>query len=155
MSNAACNAIQFQVGHVGLNVSDLDRSKKFYQQLFNLELIRESTDAAQRFAYLSDNQGLMLTLWQQSDGEFATDRPGLHHLAFLVGSIDRVQALEQRLKELETPLFYDGVVAHAEGAASGGLFFSDPDGIRLEIYSLTGADEAAAPSGKAPTCGFF
>ena len=49
----------------------------------------------------------------------------------------------------------DGVVAHGEGAASGGIFFTDPDGIRLEIYAPGGAESAPAPSGAAPTCGFF
>ncbi|MEV5257368.1 VOC family protein [Streptomyces anulatus] len=38
---------------------------------------------------------------------------------------------------------------------SGGIFFSDPDGIRLEIYAPTGADPADAPTSGAPTCGFF
>jgi hypothetical protein len=44
-------------------------------------------------------------------------------------------------------------IQRREGAASGGIFFFDPDGIRLEIFTPTGAD--VAPSGTAPTCGFF
>ncbi|HLZ57299.1 MAG TPA: hypothetical protein VKR06_10155 [Ktedonosporobacter sp.] len=47
------------------------------------------------------------------------------------------------------------MVPHSEGAASGGIFFTDPDGIRLEIYSPTGAGENPAPVASAPTCGFF
>jgi hypothetical protein len=47
------------------------------------------------------------------------------------------------------------VVAHGEGVASGGIFFTDPDGIRLEVYAPSGAQSAPAPSGAAPTCGFF
>ena len=50
---------------------------------------------------------------------------------------------------------YDGVVPHGEGAASGGIFFHDPDGVRLEIYTPSGADEGRAPTAAAPTCGFF
>ena len=34
-------------------------------------------------------------------------------------------------------------------------FFTDPDGIRLEIYAPAGADTAPAPTPGAPTCGFF
>ena len=52
-------------------------------------------------------------------------------------------------------LVYDGVVPHGEGASSGGVFFTDPDGIRLEIYAPSGADTAPAPTQGAPTCGFF
>jgi lactoylglutathione lyase len=51
-------------------------------------------------------------------------------------------------------MHHDGVVAHAEGSASGGVFFTDPDGIRLEIYAPTGS-EGHAPHQDGPTCGFF
>jgi lactoylglutathione lyase len=34
---------------------------------------------------------------------------------------------------------YDGVVPHGEGTHSGGIFFEDPDGTRLEIYAKDGA----------------
>lgn len=43
---------------------------------------------------------------------------------------------------------------HREGAQSGGIFFEDPDGTRLEIYAKDGASGAAPVTG-APTCGFF
>ena len=90
-----------------------------------------------------------------SSGEFVTDRPGLHHLAFLVSDIEEVRAAEERVRALGAPLFHDGVVPHGEGATSGGIFFGDPDGIRLEIYAPSGADVAPAPTAAAPTCGFF
>jgi hypothetical protein len=54
-----------------------------------------------------------------------------------------------------TDFLYDGIVPHAESAASGGIFFTDPDGTRLEIYAPSGAEGGEAPSGAAPTCGFF
>jgi hypothetical protein len=59
------------------------------------------------------------------------------------------------IRELGATLHHDGVVAHREGASSGGVFFEDPDGIRLEIFSPTGADTSPAPTTDAPTCGFF
>ncbi|MES2462541.1 MAG: VOC family protein, partial [Armatimonadota bacterium] len=37
---------------------------------------------------------------------------------------------------------------------SGGLFFEDPDGTRLEIYAPSGV-EGTVPTSGAPTCGFF
>jgi hypothetical protein len=50
----------------------------------------------------------------------------------------------------------EGVVAHHEGAASGGIFFHDPDGTRLEISVSDGVGGARAPGdASAPTCGFF
>jgi hypothetical protein len=62
---------------------------------------------------------------------------------------------EARLQALDVHFLYDGIVPHREGADSGGIFFEDPDGIRLEIYSPSGAGGQAAPVAEAPTCGFF
>ena len=45
---------------------------------------------------------------------------------------------------------HDGVVPHGEGASSGGIFFEDPDGIRLEIYTATGADAHQAGPERRP-----
>lgn len=145
----------FQTGHIGLNVSDLDRSKQFYQAVFGFTVTGESQQAGRRFAFLSDGQKLVLTLWEQSTGSFAKDRPGLHHLSFAVNSLADVQVFEERLKSLDARFQYEGVVPHREGGDSGGIFFEDPDGIRLEIFSPTGAGEQAAPVAEAPTCGFF
>ena len=144
-----------QTGHIGLNVGDLARSKQFYQQVFGFEVLGESLAVGRQFAFLGQNGTPILTLWQQSAGRFATHHVGLHHLAFQVGTIDDVRAFEARLRALGTPFLYDGVVPHAEGADSGGVFFEDPDGIRLEIYSPTGAHGLAAPTADAPSCGFF
>lgn len=144
-----------QTGHVGLNVTDLDRSLEFYRQVFGFDVQGESREAGRAFAFLGREGRLVLTLWQQSEGAFPAGQPGLHHLSFQVDSIEEVRAAEATLRELSAAFQYDGVVPHAEGAASGGIFFSDPDGIRLEIYAPSGAAEQSAPSGAAPTCGFF
>jgi lactoylglutathione lyase len=142
-------------GHVGLNVSDLERSKRFYVDLLGLEVKGEGAEGARRFAFLGDADRLVLTLWQQSDGRFDRGRPGLHHLSFQVSTMEQVRAAERKLRALGAPLLYDGVVPHAEGTSSGGIYFEDPDGIRLEIYSTSGAEGRHAPHGAAPSCGFF
>ncbi|WP_433733326.1 VOC family protein [Nocardia sp. CA-129566] len=148
-------APQLVTGHIGLNVSDLDRSVDFYRRALGFEQLAASTDDGKRWAFLGVNGKLMVTLWQQSDGMFSTGTPGLHHLSFQVDTIEQVRATEALLRELAVDFVHDGVVAHGEGVASGGIFFTDPDGIRLEVYAPTGAESAPAPSGAAPTCGFF
>ena len=144
-----------QTGHIGLNVSDLQRSQQFYQQVFGFEVLGESREVGRQFVFLGQDGRSVLTLWQQSEGRFATHQVGLHHLAFQVSTIDAVRGFEERLHALGTPFLYDGIVPHAEGADSGGVYFEDPDGIRLEIYSPTGARGLAAPTVDAPSCGFF
>ena len=144
-----------QTGHVGLNVSDVSRSKEFYSKVFGFLPVGESEQEGRKYVFLGDGGKLVLTLWQQSGGRFDKGSPGLHHLSFQVGSVEEVREAEARLRALDVPFIYDGVVPHAEGAESGGIFFEDPDGIRLEIYSPTGAGEHEAPTSGAPSCGFF
>ena len=142
-------------GHIGLNVSRLDRSIDFYRAVVGFEVLQRSADTARPFAFLGHGGAVVLTLWQQSEGGFATNRPGLHHLSFQVASLDVVREAEHRLRGLGARLHHDGVVAHAEGADSGGLFFEDPDGIRLEIFAARGLAGTPAPHADGPTCGFF
>ncbi len=143
-----------KTGHVGLNVPDVDRALPFYTGVFGWKILSESAEP--RFAFLGDAEGIDVTLWEQSDGTFAADQPGLHHLAFQVAAMDEVEAAEERVRALGGSVQHGGIVPHADGASSGGIFFTDPDGIRLEIYAGDGAhDHGEAPAGAAPTCGFF
>jgi lactoylglutathione lyase len=143
----------FSTGHVGINVTDLDRSRDFYTSVLNLRQTGGSDDNGRRYAFLSDDQRIVLTLWEQSRGRFSGATPGLHHLSFQVASIDDVRAAEERLRARGAKFVYDGVVPHADGRDSGGIFFEDPDGTRLEIFTASGACGKAHSDG--PACGFF
>jgi catechol 2,3-dioxygenase-like lactoylglutathione lyase family enzyme len=137
-------------------VPDVERAKTFYTGVFGWQVLGEGADPARRFALLGDGGRVVLTLWEQSTGRFSTERPGLHHLSFEVESIEQVEEAAARARQLGATPIYDGIVPHAEGASSGGAFFEDPDGIRLEVYAPSGADAFnPAPSGAAPSCGFF
>ncbi|MEW2414943.1 VOC family protein [Streptomyces sp. NPDC046866] len=144
-----------RTGHIGLNVTDLARSLAFYRDALGFELLGEGTEEGRRFSFLGRDGELVLTLWQQAEGAYVPTAAGLHHLAFTAGGIDEVEAYEARLRDLGVAFAYDGVVAHREGSASGGIFFHDPDGTRLEISVPKGAEGASAPTAGAPTCGFF
>ncbi len=145
----------FMTGHIGLNVTNLQRSKRFYQDVFGFDVAAESAETERAFVFLTDNARLVLTLWQQSNGRFHTGNPGLHHLSFEVDNIEKVKAVEDKVRQSGTKLYHNGIVPHGEGMTSGGIFFEDPDGIRLEVYASQGADVQPAPAGDAPTCGFF
>ncbi|MGW0601493.1 VOC family protein [Streptomyces sp. NPDC002776] len=144
-----------RTGHTGLNVTDLDRSLAFYRDVLGFTPLAEGKEEDRRFALLGDGETLVLALWQQAAGPYDDSRSGLHHLAFQADSIERVRAYESALREYGVRFAHEGVVAHAEGAGSGGIFFHDPDGVRLEISVPSGAEGAPAPYGSAPTCGFF
>jgi lactoylglutathione lyase len=144
-----------RTGHIGINVTDLARSTAFYSQVFDLTVLGGATEGPRKFVFLGDGSGPILTLWEQGEGKFDPRAPGLHHLSFQAESMEAVRAVLARLRERGARLFHDEIVAHAEGADSGGVFFADPDGVRLEVFTPAGARGTPAPSGEAPTCGFF
>ena len=129
--------------------------QSFYEQVLGLRELKKGSDTTQQWVFLARDGRIVITLFQQSSGRFDTASPGLHHLSFQVEGLEQVQEAERVVRELGATVFHDGIAAHAEGADSGGLFFADPDGIRLEIYAPTGVAGSPAPSGEAPTCGFF
>ena len=106
-------------GHIGLNVSDIDRSVSFYKDLLGFQVLLEGGAGDRKFAFLGDGGKPVLTLWQQSTGSFDKRRPGLHHFAFEVGAVDEVRRLEAKLHARGIHFHYEGIVPHAEGAASG------------------------------------
>jgi catechol 2,3-dioxygenase-like lactoylglutathione lyase family enzyme len=147
--------MDLHTGHIGINVTNLERSKKFYQDVFEFRVMKESSETNRKFTFLGDGKNLILTLWEQSEGSFSKSTPGLHHLSFQVKSIEQVKQYEGKLNSLGVKFLYEGIVPHAEGQDSGGIFFEDPDCIRLEIYSPSGARDKDAPVEGAPSCGFF
>jgi lactoylglutathione lyase len=146
---------RFETGHVGLNVSDLGRSTRFYREVFGFDVAGESQAEGREYVFLAQDGTLVLTLWPQSSGTAAVERPGLHHLSFQVGSIEDVREAARRVQSQGGVIHHGGIVPHREGADSGGLFFEDPDGIRLEIFTRSGAGDQPAPHADGPTCGFF
>ncbi|OBF33660.1 glyoxalase [Mycobacterium sp. ACS1612] len=143
------------IGHVGLNVTSLTRSLNFYRAVCGFDLLAEGTDDGRRYAFLGHGDTITLTLWQQSDGVFQTAQPGLHHIAFSVPTLEDVEAVQDRLRRLDVPLIYDDIIAHQPGATSGGIFFTDPDGIRVEICTSDRLEAHPAREDGAPSCGFF
>lgn len=149
-----------RTGHVGLNVTDIERSLAFYRDVIGYGVLGEGKEEGRRFAFLGQDGTLALTLWQQADAAYAAGNAGLHHLAIEVETIEQVRTYESALRAQGVEFAYDGVVPHGEGAASGGIFFHDPDGTRLEIFAGVGASSGVgalgqAPVADAPTCGFF
>jgi len=142
-------------GHVGLNVSDLGRSVDFYVAVFGLEVRSRSDEPGRKYAMLGEQTQTVVTLWEQTSGQFSPDNAGLHHLSFQVETVGEVAAVTGRLHERGARIYHDDIVAHREGSPNGGVFFADPDGIRLEVYAPGAGVGRSAPTGEAPTCGFF
>ncbi|WP_237066121.1 SMU1112c/YaeR family gloxylase I-like metalloprotein [Microbulbifer guangxiensis] len=121
------------IHHVAIICSDYARSKKFYTQILKLEVIAENY-RAERNSWKLDlalPDGSQLELFSFPD---APERPsypearGLRHLAFRVTSLEPViEHLQHCGIEVE-PVRID------EYTGKRFTFFSDPDGLPLELY---------------------
>jgi catechol-2,3-dioxygenase len=144
-----------KVGHVGINVNNIEKSKEFYLKLFELDVLFEETLTDKRYMFLGKDGEIIVTLWEQSNKQFSTSTAGLHHLAFIVDSVEELKAFERKLEENKVTKIYNGIVTHCEGASSGGVFFLDPDGVRLEVCIADGIDECNPSNHEHSSCGFF
>lgn len=144
-----------KVGHVGINVNNMEKSKEFYLKIFGFDILFEEKLADKRHMFLGKDGEIIVTLWEQSDKSFSTSTAGLHHLAFLVDSVEELKAFEKKLDENKITKIYNGIVSHKEGASSGGVFFLDPDGVRLEVCIADGIDDCNPSHSDHSSCGFF
>ena len=110
-------------------VSDFDQAVSFYTDIAGLKLHYKTSDSSH--AQLSGSlAGRDLALLSATDER----RPGMHHLAFELGSEGELAEAEKRLEAegIEPELVVDHPTKRA-------VFLKDPDGMRLEFYVAGGA----------------
>jgi lactoylglutathione lyase len=108
---------------------------RFYRKIFGLGVRLESSDHGGKYAFLTNGGRLILALWEQREGRLKKYLPGLHHLAFHIASWDDLRRSQKVLDRLGVHYRYDRTASEAAGFMLSGIFFEDPDGMSLEIYS--------------------
>ncbi len=125
------------VTHVALTVSDLDRSRPWYQSLFGAEpVIDEDTGTFHHVVWLLGNQTVVgIHQFPDPHGSepFDERRPGLDHLAFACTNRTELEQWESKLNQLG--INNGGIVDAPYGS---GLSFRDPDNIALEFFAPPG-----------------
>jgi glyoxylase I family protein len=126
------------IAHVAVTVRDLERSTRWYAELFGSEPVLDEDEESGGFhhtVFLIDGGQLFgLHAHQQAaDDEFDEHRTGLDHVAF--GCRDRGE-LERWAARLEALGVAHGGVKDAHYGS--GVSFRDPDGIALEFFAPPG-----------------
>jgi glyoxylase I family protein len=126
------------IGHVRLTVTDIERSRQFYESVFGWPVLIESpdnADAATREALsflfggvIYDLGGTLIGLRPVAADRFHEDRCGLDHVAFRVASKAELDDAATHLDEL-------GIEREPvkDIGPSYILEFRDPDNIALEL----------------------
>jgi len=118
-----------KLGHVVLKVRDAARSKEFYARTLGLKVAHE--DLEQGAVFLSfGREHHDLALFQVATGDTPdASQPGLHHMAWQLGSFEELRAAHRELKAMGVP-----VEATIEHNVTRSVYFPDPDGNRVELY---------------------
>jgi catechol 2,3-dioxygenase-like lactoylglutathione lyase family enzyme len=118
--------------HVGLMVSDMDRSLRFYCEVLGLELLRRSAKGGAGLASavlkVGDQEINMFSDPAFAPGRAHDNPAGIDHFCLEVGSAtidDLVGTLRQAGVDIAR-----GPVQRRDGTS---LFVSDPDGCRVEL----------------------
>jgi len=126
------------VAHIRLTVTDIERSRRFYESVFgwpiNLEMPDDADDATREklsflFGGVIYNVGdARVALRPAASDRFDEDRTGLDHLAFRLDSKSELDSAAEHLDALG--------VAHEPVKDIGVMYileFRDPDNIALEL----------------------
>jgi len=119
--------------HVGLSVSDLDRSVAWYTDVLGLQFVMPTDAPGFRRALLAHASGLFLGLTQHDandGGAFSEANPGLDHLAFTVADRDELGEWEDLFAE--KGVTFSPIQDEFYGSV---LSFRDPDGTQLELFA--------------------
>jgi glyoxylase I family protein len=127
------------IHHLGLTVSDVQRSAQWYEEVLGFERIGElgGPDAERqkiflRHAGVSARLGLVQHR-RSSKRPFDETECGLDHLAFAVSSRDDLEEWALRLERLGVPFSPIADSLSIPGAAV--LVLRDPDNVQLELFS--------------------
>ena len=126
------------IDHIYVAVSKLGRSEKFYDRVMTILGFRKKTfmnEAAQHVQYYNRHFGFVLRPSYNAKSKHNPLTPGMHHFCFRVEGCAMVDSIAKRFKRAHVvcskPQFYPEYAADYYS-----IFFSDPDGIRLEITNF-------------------
>jgi catechol-2,3-dioxygenase len=118
-----------KLGHVVLKVRDAGKSRDFYVKTLGLKVAHE--DLTRGAVFLSfGTEHHDLAVFQLASGETPTaEQPGLHHMAWQLGSFEELRDAHRELQALGVPI--ESTVEHN---VTRSIYFPDPDGNRVELY---------------------
>jgi len=135
-----------KIGHVVLNVTDLEASVRFYTEVLGLKISDRYPDTMVPGGMVfmrcnTDHHGVALV-----GGAARPERTSLNHFAFEVGSPDEVFRARAWLRQHKVPIVFEG---RRRAGCQLAVEFTDPDGNNLEIYwglDQIGTDGQARPA---------
>jgi catechol 2,3-dioxygenase-like lactoylglutathione lyase family enzyme len=121
-----------RLGHVGIHVRDLERSKAFYTEVLGLSVTDEDEEMGMVFLSARpevEHHELLLCRGRTGDSDVRV----VQQISFRCPTLEDVIGFRERLADAGVEL--DMVVSHGNAI---GIYFYDPDHNRCEVYFGTG-----------------
>ena len=120
-----------KIGHVVLNVSDLEAAVRFYTEVLGLRISDRYPESMVPGGMVfmrcnTDHHGVALV-----GGASKLERSSLNHFAFEVGTLDEVFRARGVAAPHSVPIVFEG---RRRAGCQIAIEFQDPDGNNLEIY---------------------
>ena len=125
------------IHHVDLTVSDLARSRTFYEPVMRYLGYELTRDTPQELVFSPADPGANTSVRLSAAKPGSRGRrpnryePGLHHLAFDAESREDVDGLYRLLREFKAEILDPPAVYYPPDYYA--MFFADPDGLKLEL----------------------
>jgi len=123
------------IDHIYIAVSDLHRSERFYDRVMSILGFRKNTftnEGDGHIQYYNRHFGFVLRPARSGMPPHDPLSPGLHHFCFRVEDAAAIDFIARRFAEngltCSSPQLYPEYAPDYYA-----IFFSDPDGIRLEV----------------------
>ncbi|MEJ5360949.1 MAG: VOC family protein [Spirochaetota bacterium] len=111
------------VDHIGITVSDLDRSIEFYSDLFDFEVVERASNSGEAYIKVGD---ILIKLAEVKD--YKAPENSKSHICFYIDEEDFDDAIDE-LEEKNIPIVFG-----PENIRKGRLVvFTDPDGNKIEL----------------------
>ena len=120
-----------KLGHIQLRVADLERSKAFYRDVLGFRVAEQDPKHGDLFMTLGEDfHTLDMAPHESPETARSSARPlGVAHIAFQVASYEALGEAYRTL--LQHGVRIERAMDHVNQRS---IYFSDPDGNRLEIY---------------------
>ena len=120
-----------RLGHVGIHCKDLEKQKTFYRDVLGLQVTDEAP--AMGMVFMSARPEEEHHEFLLCGGRNVDDVNLLQQISWRCDSLEDVIAFYQRFKA--NRIKFDMIVSHGNAV---GVYFSDPEDNRLEVYWGTG-----------------
>jgi catechol 2,3-dioxygenase len=139
----ALDDVDVEVGHVHLQVSDVERAQRFYGGVVGFDVTARLGDEAVFLAAGGYHHHVGANTWQSRGGAPAPPgSPGVFHHAIRFPTLDALVDGVRRVVGSGWPL--EGVSDHGVSIA---VYLRDPDGLGVELYWDRPRDEWPRPPG--------